>query len=385
MSKPLRILISGGGTGGHIFPAIAIADALRRLRPDAEFLFVGANGRMEMERVPRAGYRIVGIDIAGLQRGFSWNSLRQNFSLPWKLWRSWRMAQRIVRDFGPSVAIGTGGYASWAALRVSQRMGVPTLIHEANSYAGLANRQLARRAQRVCVAYEGMERYFPAERIALTGNPVRAELLEAATKRAEGLAFYGLEASRKTLAVMGGSLGARTLNEAMAQGAEPLAQRPDIQVLWQCGRAYEQAYRNSATAQLPHVQLRPFIERMDLLYAAADVVIARAGALTISELAATAKAAILVPSPNVAEDHQTRNAQALATRKAALLVPDAEAARRLLPEALALLDDPQRQAGLCDNIQHFARPNAAEAIAREALYLCEQTQEALTHNSLRAL
>lgn len=376
MSKQLRILISGGGTGGHIFPAIAIADALRRLRPEAEFLFVGANGRMEMERIPQAGYRIVGIDIAGLQRGLSWNSLRQNLALPFKLWRSWQAARRIVRDFGPDVAIGTGGYASWAALRVSQRMGVPTLIHEANSYAGIANRQLARRAQRVCVAYEGMERYFPAERIVFTGNPVRADLLEVASKRAEGLAFYGLKDDRKTLAVVGGSLGARTLNEAMARSADLLAQRPDVQVLWQCGRYYEKQYRDCATARLPNVQLRPFIERMDLLYAAADVVIARAGALTISELAVVGKPAVLVPSPNVAEDHQTRNAEALAKRGAALLVPDAEAAERLLPEALALLDDPQRQATLREHLQPFARPNAAEAIALEALRLCERATNA---------
>lgn len=376
MSKQLRILISGGGTGGHIFPAIAIADALRRLRPEAEFLFVGANGRMEMERIPQAGYRIVGIDIAGLQRGFSWNSLRQNLALPFKLWRSWQAARRIVRDFGPDVAIGTGGYASWAALRVSQRMGVPTLIHEANSYAGIANRQLARRAQRVCVAYEGMERYFPAERIVLTGNPVRADLLEVASKRAEGLAFYGLKDGRKTLAVVGGSLGARTLNEAMARSTDLLAQRPDVQVLWQCGRYYEKQYRDCATARLPNVQLRPFIERMDLLYAAADVVIARAGALTISELAVVGKPAVLVPSPNVAEDHQRRNAEALAKCGAALLVPDAEAAERLLPEALALLDDPQRQAVLRQHLQPFARPNAAEAIALEALRLCERAKNA---------
>lgn len=376
MSKQLRILISGGGTGGHIFPAIAIADALRRLRPEAEFLFVGANGRMEMERIPQAGYRIVGIDIAGLQRGFSWNSLRQNLALPFKLWRSWQAARRIVRDFGPDVAIGTGGYASWAALRVSQRMGVPTLIHEANSYAGIANRQLARRAQRVCVAYEGMERYFPAERIVLTGNPVRADLLEVASKRAEGLALYGLKDGRKTLAVVGGSLGARTLNEAMARSTDLLAQRPDVQVLWQCGRYYEKQYRDCATARLPNVQLRPFIERMDLLYAAADVVIARAGALTISELAVVGKPAVLVPSPNVAEDHQRRNAEALAKCGAALLVPDAEAAERLLPEALTLLDDPQRQAVLRQHLQPFARPNAAEAIALEALRLCERAKNA---------
>ncbi|MCS6929427.1 MAG: undecaprenyldiphospho-muramoylpentapeptide beta-N-acetylglucosaminyltransferase [Saprospiraceae bacterium] len=377
MSKQLRILISGGGTGGHIFPALAIADALRRLRPEAEFLFVGANGRMEMEHVPRAGYRIAGIDMAGWQRGYSWASLRQNLGLPWKLWRSWQSARRIVRNFKPDVAVGTGGYASWAPVRVCQHLGIPTLIHEANSYAGLANRQLARRAQRICVAYEGMERYFPADRILLTGNPVRADLLIAIDKRAEALNFFGLADNGKTLAVLGGSLGARTLNEAMAQSTALLAQNPDVRVLWQCGRLYEKVYQQSATAQLPNVQLRPFIERIDLLYAAADVIISRAGAMAISELSVVGKPTILVPSPNVAEDHQLRNARALAERNAALLIADAQATERLLPQALALLRDPQQQEMLSKNIRQFARPNAAETIAREVLRLCEPFQNSV--------
>jgi len=371
MTASLRILVSGGGTGGHIFPALAIAEAVRRLRPEAEFLFVGANGRMEMERVPQAGYRILGLDIAGLQRGWSWKSLRQNAALPFKIWRSLSAAKQIIRDFRPHVAVGTGGYASWAVLHAAQQMGIPTLIQEQNSYAGITNRLLAKRADRICVAYDHMERYFPAERIVLTGNPVRSDLLHLTEKRAEALRFYGLTESRRTIAVVGGSLGARTLNEAVAQQAELLARHSDVQVVWQCGRFYESRYRDSAAARLPHVQLRAFIERMDLLYAAADALVTRAGALTISELAVAEKPAILVPSPNVAEDHQTRNAQALADKGAALLVPDAEAVERLLPEALALLEDAPRLATLRENIRPFARPQAADAIAREVLQLCK--------------
>ncbi len=378
--QALRIIISGGGTGGHIFPAIAIADAVRRARPDAEFLFVGAQGRMEMERVPQAGYRIVGLDIAGLRRGWSWSSFRQNLALPFKIWRSLQQAKRVVKDFQPDVVIGTGGYASWAVLHVTQRMGIPTLVQEQNSYAGITNRLLGWRAARICVAYEGMERYFPAERIVLTGSPVRADLRNVAAKRAEGLAFYHLADDRKTIAILGGSLGARTMNEAVAHSADLLAQHPEVQVLWQCGRLYEARYRNSAAAQLPNVQIMAFVERMDLLYAAADVVIARAGAMTISELAVAEKAAILVPSPNVAEDHQTRNARALVDKGAALWVPDAEAVERLMPEALALLQTPQRLSALRENIRQLARPHAADDIAREVLRLCKQTQIPETEN-----
>lgn len=371
MTASLRILVSGGGTGGHIFPALAIAEGVRRLQPEAEFLFVGANGRMEMERVPQAGYRILGLDITGLQRGWSWKSLRQNAALPFKIWRSLSTAKQIIRDFRPHVAVGTGGYASWAVLHAAQRMGVPTLIQEQNSYAGITNRLLAKRANRICVAYEHMERYFPAERTILTGNPVRSDLLHLVEKRAEALQFYGLTEGHRTVAVVGGSLGARTLNEAVAQQAELLARHADVQVVWQCGRFYEAQYRNSAAAQLANVQLRAFIERMDLLYAAADVLVTRAGALTISELAIAEKPAILVPSPSVAEDHQTRNAQALADKGAALFVPDTEAVERLLPEALALLEDAPRLAALRENIRQFARPQAADAIAREVLQLAK--------------
>ncbi len=377
MIPSLRILISGGGTGGHIFPAIAIADALRRLRAEANILFVGANGRMEMERVPAAGYPIVGVDIAGLQRGWSWDSLRRNAALPLKLWRSWRQARRIVRDFRPNVVVGTGGYASWAVLRVAQQMGIPTLIQEQNSYAGLTNRLLAKRAKRICVAYEGMDRYFPADRLVLTGNPVRLDFLHLSAKRSEGRSFYGLSDNHRLLAVVGGSLGARTLNEAMARNTALLAQQPNLQVVWQCGRFYEQHYRSCTTAQLPHVRLCAFIERMDLLYAAADVVVARAGALTVSELAVAEKPAILVPSPNVAEDHQTRNAKALVDQGAALLVPDARAPEQLVPEALSLLASSERRDALRQSIRRLARPNAAEAIAHEVLRLCSPVTDSL--------
>lgn len=372
MTTPLRIVISGGGTGGHIFPALAIAEALRRLRPEAEFLFVGAKNRMEMERVPQAGYRIEGLDIAGIQRGWAWSALWRNMALPLKVWRSLSAARRLLRAFEPHAVVGTGGYAAWPVVYAAQQLGIPTLLQEQNSHAGVTNRLLARRAKRICVAYEGMERYFPADRLVLTGNPVRSDLLDLSDKRAEGYAFYGLSPQRKTLAIVGGSLGARSLNEAVRCNTALLAQHSDVQVVWQCGASYETHYRSSASAQLPNVQLRPFIERMDLLYAVADVVVARAGALTLSELAIVGKPAVLVPSPNVAEDHQTRNAQALERKGAAVLVPDARAAEVLLPEALALLRDSERMRALQNNIRHFAQPQAAEAIAREVLSLCPQ-------------
>lgn len=362
-------MITGGGTGGHVFPAIAIADALKALRPDAEFLFVGAIGKMEMERVPQAGYRIEGLNIAGFQRGLSLQSLWRNLSFPIKLIRSSWKAKRLVKDFQPQVVIGTGGYASGPVMRAAQQLGVPTLIQEQNSYAGVTNRILAQKANCICVAYEGMEQYFPANKIHYTGNPVRRDILDLQTKRQEGLNYYGLSADRKTIVVMGGSLGARTLNEALAQSTALLEQHADLQLLWQCGRFYENSYTNCATAQLPNVHLRPFIDRMDLLYAAADVLVSRAGALSVSELCLVGKPAILVPSPNVAEDHQTKNAQALVDRGAARLVRDTDALTQLLPEVLNVLNDSGLQTSLSENIRQLARPQAAENIAQLALEL----------------
>lgn len=374
MSQPLRILVTGGGTGGHVFPAIAIADAIKRQQPDAEFLFVGAHGKMEMERVPKAGYPIEGLNIAGFQRGFSLESLRRNLSFPFKLISSAVRARLLVSQFAPHVVIGTGGYASGPVMRAAQQAGIPTLIQEQNSYAGVTNRLLAKKAARICVAYDGMEQYFPAEKIIFTGNPVRQDLLEVQQKQAEGLAYYGLSPQKKTIAIIGGSLGARTLNRAMTENTTLLQEHPEIQVLWQCGRFYEAEYQSSAAAQLPNVVLRPFIDRMDLLYAAADLVISRAGALSISELCLVGKPVVLVPSPNVAEDHQTKNAMALVDKGAARLVRDAEAIQQMLPEALKVLQNNTLAFNLGEGIHQLGRPKAADAIAMVAIELAEKHQ-----------
>ncbi len=362
MSKPIKILITGGGTGGHIFPAIAIADAIRRLRPDAEFLFVGAIGKMEMERVPQAGYTIEGLNVAGFQRKFS----LRNLVFPYKLFTSLWKARQIVRRFQPDAVIGTGGYASGPVMKAAQRAGIPTLIQEQNSYAGMTNKLLARRATKVCVAYDHMEAFFPAANIVFTGNPVRQDIVQLQGKRAEAMRYYGLETDRKTIVVIGGSLGARTLNKAMKNGYE-LLKKGEVQVLWQCGKYYEAIYQDCETAQLPNVQMRAFIDRMDLLYAAADVIVSRAGALSISELCLVGKPAVLVPSPNVAEDHQTKNALSLVQKNAARLVRDADAVEKMLPEALLILNNEALAFSLSESIRQLGRPNAADAIAREAL------------------
>ncbi|MFN0014412.1 MAG: undecaprenyldiphospho-muramoylpentapeptide beta-N-acetylglucosaminyltransferase [Saprospiraceae bacterium] len=365
MTRPLRILITGGGTGGHVFPAIAIADAIKRLQPDTEFLFVGANGKMEMERVPKAGYPIEGLNIAGFQRGFSLTSLLRNLVFPYKLMASAFKAKGIIRRFRPDVVIGTGGYASGPVMRAAQQAGIPTIIQEQNSFAGVTNRLLAKKAIRVCVAYDHMEQFFPAKKIRFTGNPVRSDILDLGNKRAEAQQYYGLSPDKKTIAIIGGSLGARTLNRALAESTALLAGRSDVQVLWQCGRYYETEYAQCDTARLPNVQIRAFIDRMDLLYAAADLIISRAGALSISELCLVGKPAVLVPSPNVAEDHQTKNALALTEKSAARLIRDAEAVKNLIPEALMLLEKEALMFSLGENIRHLGRPKAADTIAVE--------------------
>lgn len=357
-------MITGGGTGGHVFPAIAIADAIKCLRPDAEFLFVGANGRMEMDRVPKAGYAIIGLNVAGIQR--SWTL--KNLAFPFKLLSSLRKARRIVRDFNPNIVIGTGGYASGPVMRVAQRMDIPTLIQEQNSYAGLTNKLLGRKAKTVCVAYDQMDQFFDKSKILLTGNPVRSDILDLEGKRKEAIQHYALNPAYKTIVIIGGSLGAKTLNEALANGTEMLKDSP-VNVLWQCGKYYEGIYQDCETAQLPNVQLRAFIDRMDLLYAAADVIVSRAGALSISELCLVGKPVVLVPSPNVAEDHQTKNALALVEKDAARLVSDAEAAAKLLPEALMIIKNQALAFSLGENISPLGRPNAADVIARQALKL----------------
>ena len=339
--KAIRVIISGGGTGGHIFPAVSIANKLKELNPETEILFVGAEGKMEMEKVPAAGYRIVGLPIVGLQRRLSWKNIVNDLQVPGKILRSIRQAKRIIREFKPDIAIGVGGYASAPLLWAATRLGIPSLIQEQNGFAGLTNKLLGKRVQSICVAYEGMERFFPADKIVLSGNPIRKEVSQPATpeKRAEALSFYNLDPEKKHLLIVGGSLGSGTLNNAMKAWIE--AGCPgggNVEVLWQCGKYYKKGVDAFMEGrELPAVRYSDFIANMDLAYAAADVVITRSGASTVSELCALGKAAVFVPSPNVAEDHQTHNAMALVRKDAALLVKDAEAREKLLPTALRLL------------------------------------------------
>lgn len=366
MNKP-RIIISGGGTGGHIFPALSIANSIKEIRPEAEILFVGAIGKMEMERVPAAGYQIIGLPVAGLRRSLS----PKNLALPFKLAGSIRKAGRIIRDFKPDVAVGVGGYASAPLLWSASRKGIPCLIQEQNSYAGLTNRILSKRARCICTAYEGMERFFPAERILLTGNPIRKEIAPpTAQQRAEGCRFYGLDPGKKTLFVVGGSLGSGTLNRVMRDWVEHRAASARYQVIWQCGKHYKAGVDQfMAGRKLPNLCYTDFIKRMDLAYAAADLLVSRAGAGTISELCVSGKATIFVPSPNVAEDHQTHNAMALVKKNAALMVRDADAGTDLLDTVEGLLTDEARLADLENNILKLGRKDASEVIAREVLKL----------------
>lgn len=367
MKKKLeRIVISGGGTGGHVFPAIAIADAIRENNSRAEILFVGAEGRMEMERVPKAGYRIEGLRVQGLDRKRLW----RNVSVLWHLLQARRKARHILRTFRPQVVVGVGGYASAPTLLAAQRLGIATLIQEQNSYAGKANKLLAQKAKRICVAYPHMERFFPYHKLLLTGNPVRPVLedepLPSPDKALEAFGFT--PEKRPFVLVLGGSLGARTINESIVQ-ALPLFVRSGIRLLWQTGRSFaseaQRALQALGEAGKPWVVTMPFIDNMEAAFAAADVVVSRAGATTISELCLLAKPAILVPSPNVAEDHQTCNARALSDRGAALLVPDAEARQKLVPTLLALVQQPEQQQAMQQEISKLATPHAAQRIVAE--------------------
>ncbi|WP_216689162.1 undecaprenyldiphospho-muramoylpentapeptide beta-N-acetylglucosaminyltransferase [Hymenobacter siberiensis] len=360
-TEPLRIIISGGGTGGHIFPAVAIANEIRFRYPNAEILFVGANGRMEMTRVPDAGYKIVGLDITGLQRRLT----PQNLIFPLRVIRSVRKAGRLIEEFRPDAVVGVGGYASAPVLLAATSRAIPSLIQEQNSYAGLVNKLLAKRVNRICVAYDGMEKFFPADKLVLTGNPVRTEISRG--DRAEAQHFFGLDPNRKTILVVGGSLGARTLNQATA-AALPRLLEAGIQLLWQTGKLYFPEAQQQAD-QAAGLHALEFIQRMDLAYAAADTVISRAGALSVSELCLTGKASILVPSPNVAEDHQTKNALALVSKGAAVLITDEHAPARLYDEALRLLADPERQQQLSLRVHELARPDATVTIVDELLKL----------------
>jgi UDP-N-acetylglucosamine--N-acetylmuramyl-(pentapeptide) pyrophosphoryl-undecaprenol N-acetylglucosamine transferase len=363
--QPLKFIVSGGGTGGHIFPAIAIANALKQRVPDAEFLFVGAEGRMEMEKVPAAGYKIVGLWISGLQRKLTF----ANLSFPFKVISSILRAKKIMREFKPHAVIGTGGYASGPMLRVASRAGVPTLIQEQNSYPGITNRVLSARVNRICVAYQGMEKYFPKEKIIFTGNPVRQDILNLQGKHPRAMEFFSLSAEKKTLLVIGGSLGARTINQSMAVGVKEIV-AAGYQVIWQTGKTFIQDAKK-ATEGMSGVYVSDFITKMDLAYAAADLVVSRAGASSVSELCLVEKASILVPSPNVAEDHQTKNAMALVNVGAAALIKDVEAGTRLTPKILELFGNEAARTELQIKIGQLATPNAADLIAGEILTLVQ--------------
>lgn len=365
----LKVIISGGGTGGHIFPAIAIANAVKELSPETEILFVGALGRMEMERVPQAGYRIVGLPITGIKRSLS----PQNIKLVFKLIKSLRLSRKIIADFCPDVVVGVGGYASGPILRAAQKRGIPTLIQEQNSFAGITNKMLAGGAQKICVAYDGMERYFPKEKIIKTGNPVRQDLEVLKVAREEALGFFSISPEQRVLLVLGGSLGAGTINQSLLHKLEVLALHPEITVIWQTGKFYFDAVKQEL-AGYPgrNIRLFDFINRMDMAYAAANLVISRAGAGTISELCLVGKPAILVPSPNVAEDHQTHNAEALVKRNAAVLVADGDAEDMLLEKAISLISNEEKLHELAMNILTMALPNSASLIAGEVLLLASK-------------
>ena len=368
----LKVIISGGGTGGHIFPALSIADKLKELNPETEILFVGAEGRMEMEKVPAAGYRIEGLPIAGLQRKLTLS----NLALPFKVLKSISMAKKLIREFKPEIAIGVGGYASAPLLWAAGRLGIPTLIQEQNGYAGLTNKIVGKKAESICVAYDGMERFFPADRIVFSGNPIRKEIVPATEQmRKEAMEFYGLDPQKKHIFIVGGSLGSGTLNNAMKKWiSDGCPGGEGIEVIWQCGKFYKpsvDAFMKDAEASglggavLKQIQHSDFIKRMDLAYAAADVVISRSGASSVSELCAAHKATIFVPSPNVAEDHQTHNAMALVNKEAAMLVKDSEAVEKLLPTACSLIENPEKIALLEKNIATLAKTDAAMTIAKE--------------------
>lgn len=366
MDKELRVIISGGGTGGHIFPAVSIANAIKANHPNAKIQFVGALGRMEMQRVPAAGYDIKGLPICGFDR----KHLLKNIAVLFKIWKSERMARKIVKDFQPMVAVGVGGYASGPTLNVCAEMGIPCLIQEQNSYAGVTNKLLAKKASKICVAYSGMERFFPADKIIMTGNPVRQNVLETTITPQEARKQFGLDPGKKTILLVGGSLGARTINESMRQHLD-MVKAANVQFIWQTGKYYNEEM-NKAVADfgdIPNLKVLDFISDMGAAYKAADLVISRAGASSISEFCLIGKPVILVPSPNVAEDHQTKNAMALVDKDAAVYVKDADAPDKLLKEALDIVNDDDKLAALSKNIKKLGLSNSADVIADEVVKL----------------
>ena len=365
MEKKIKVIISGGGTGGHIFPAISIANTLKAQCPDVQILFVGAIDRMEMQRVPAAGYRIKGLPICGFDRQHKLKNIKVLF----KIWKSQRMAKKIIKDFKPDVVVGVGGFASGPTLNTAASMGIPCLIQEQNSYAGVTNKLLAKKAEKICVAYEGMERFFPAEKIIMTGNPVRQALLNTKISREDAVKSFGLNPTKKTILLLGGSLGARTINVSVLLHLD-LVKSTDVQFIWQTGSYYSAAIAEELKGEnIPNLKVTDFITDMATAYKAADLVISRAGASSISEFCLIGKPVILVPSPNVAEDHQTKNALALSTKNAAIHVKDADAPANLLELAVHTVNDNKRLAELSENVLKLALPNSAEIIAKEVITL----------------
>ncbi|BDU24891.1 UDP-N-acetylglucosamine--N-acetylmuramyl-(pentapeptide) pyrophosphoryl-undecaprenol N-acetylglucosamine transferase [Flavobacterium sp. GSB-24] len=357
MMTKYKFILSGGGTGGHIYPAIAIANELKLQFPDAEFLFVGARDKMEMQKVPQAGYEIKGLWIAGLQRKLT----LQNMMFPLKLASSLLESRRIIKKFKPNVVIGTGGFASGPLLQAAGSAGIPTVVQEQNSFPGITNKLLSKKANKICVAYQNLERFFPKEKIVLTGNPVRQDLIDIDSKRDEAISFYGLDPNKKTLLVLGGSLGARRINQLIEKELQNFLSQ-DVQVIWQCGKLYFEDYKKY---NQPNVKVVDFIERMDFVYAASDVIISRAGASSVSELCIVGKPVIFIPSPNVAEDHQTKNAQAIVDSKGAILLKESELESQFSIVFEALLKDQGKQKQLSDNIKKLAMPNATKVIVEE--------------------
>lgn len=361
-NQQINVLVSGGGTGGHIFPALSIANEIKRRYPDARILFVGAEGRMEMEKVPAAGYNIIGLPVSGFDR----KHLLRNFKVVARLLKSMGMAKKILKDFKPDIAIGVGGYASGPMLKAAQKQGIPTLLQEQNSYAGVTNKLLAAKADSICVAYEGMERFFPADKIVLTGNPVRRNLLDCGATPEQARQAMGVDPNKKTILIIGGSLGARTINNAIMDGLSKIGETYNVQVIWQTGKIYDQQCREALQASgVKNVVQMPFISNMDMAYRAADLVVSRAGASSISELQLLGKAAILVPSPNVAEDHQTKNALALVKHDAAIMVTDADASSQLVDTMLNTVADTEKTVSLGMNVEKMALRDAAEHIVDE--------------------
>ena len=373
MKKDYRIIISGGGTGGHIFPALSIADAIRSKHPEAKILFVGADNRMEMQRVPDAGYEIIGLPIAGFDR----KNLLKNFKVLWLILKSQLKARKIIKEFAPQVAVGVGGYASGPTLKMAASMNIPTLIQEQNSYAGVTNKILSKKAKMICVAYDGMERFFPHEKIKLTGNPVRKSLIEMRANRSEAIKAMNLDEKKKCVLVVGGSLGARSINEAILANLDMIKQHEEIQFVWQTGKLYFEEMKRRVKEQGAPANLvvTDFVSNMANALSAADLVVSRAGAGSISEFALLGKAVILVPSPNVSEDHQTKNAMALVEKDAAIYVADAKAKDELVKKAIETVCDSEKIAMLEKNVEKLGKPNAAEVIADEVLMLAEAFME----------